>query len=61
MASKPRIPTVTSQVARQSVTGFQRLEIDVTNKEPSEMDGTPQDQNDMSRMGKVQEFKAGAR
>ncbi|KAJ5592033.1 uncharacterized protein N7459_002402 [Penicillium hispanicum] len=44
-------------MTRQSATRFQRMEVDLLNKGLSDADGTPHDQNDMHRMGKVQEFK----
>ncbi|KAJ5091052.1 hypothetical protein NUU61_005922 [Penicillium alfredii] len=46
-----------STIPRDPVIGFAMTDMEGPSKDVPEMEGTPQDQNDMNRMGKIQEFK----
>lgn len=52
-----RAPSITPHDCRVAVGVLQTMDVGGINKSMSELEESPQDRNDMSRMGKLQEFK----
>lgn len=57
MATQPTAAPLAGDEIQASTPSFQAMENQGLHKGIPTTEGTPQDQNDMHRMGKIQEFK----